>query len=603
MRELEGEAVAIDIETTGLTWKDRMLVISLAKRGQGRRVKTLVLNTGYEQRANLFGIAFGDSADVRDREIRPLSIPEAREEFQNFIKGASVLIFHNGSFDIPYIVRSTIMTREELDQYIIFDTMVWARCTGSHESVSLENLLIDFKIKTDLEWGKTKDLRKNIENLPYDQVKSYAALDADYTLRLSEKIIPKVLEIYEDDLVTEESDWVKLISLMRVDGIQIDLETARQTLSEKKKKFTTMLMDLRSYKIEGPNHRTSILRWVGTIDQTAYLRLTDKGNPSLDDDSLKRLKGGEAAAVVDLILTARHLQKEISTWIEASLDHACSAGRIHPHFIVSGARSNRLTCKEPSAHTIPKELEEVLFTALPGYHLCSWDYEQAELRAGASYSNEQVLVDEFHRGGDPHMATAKRIFGPEADKSARRRAKNCTYSRLYGGGARAYMDQANKGLPRPQWVKKEEAWELLNQHKRALPAIDRTAKQAEQIWISRGYLTVLGGKRVYASKSDLERSYKAFNYLIQPSVAELVKKAMVKIWRTFPDVIMVNQKHDSIYAEIPFDNNFESKCRKIEEIMVEVYPEELRNRTSPPVNMAVDMERDKPGLPYPGENS
>lgn len=590
--------IAIDTETTGLDWNDRLIIISIAKRTNSGKIDTLVLNVGYIQKANRFGLAFGDDADIRDKEITPLTIPEARAAFHAFIGNADTLVFHNGSFDIPFIVRSGILTERELDSYLIFDTIVWARCTAAHESVSLVNLAGDFNISFNQDWLDMKGKRKKIQQQPYNEVEKYARMDADVTLQIAEKMIPLAIDYYDDGFITEESDWIKLISLLRVRGIQTDMDAVNRILAEKKKQLAELLFQLRSYRIEGPNHRTSILRWIGIIKQTSRLLDTEKGNPSINEESLRGLTG-EAVSVVRLILQARHIEKEISTWVESPLNHACSAGRLHPHFMVSGAKSNRLTCKNPSLHTIPKELEPVLFSARPGYRLASLDYEQAELRVAASYAQELALVNAFHNGDDPHMATAIRIFGLTAGKEERRKAKNCNFCSIYGGGALALMSQANKGVPTTDRITEEEAWEILDEHKKALPQIAKCQKRATRVWEARGYLSVLGGKRVYASQYDLQKSYKAFNYLIQPSVAELVKKAMVRIWKELPEVLIVNQKHDSIYFEIPDDNKFDERVEQIKKTMIEVYPEELSNRTSPSVIMAADMEINKEGLPLP----
>jgi DNA polymerase-1 len=402
-------------------------------------------------------------------------------------------------------------------------------------------------------------------------------------------------------LLEEESEWVKLIALMRVDGIQINPQAVKAILAEKKKEHTELLKELMSYGINGPNHRTSIARWVATLGQTSKLKITEKGNPSYDEESLGRLTG-EAVPIVKLILEARRIEKEISTWIEAPLDHADQAGRIHPSFMVSGAKSNRLTCKNPSAHTFPKSMEDVLFTARPGYRLVVKDYKAAELRIAASFANERVLVDEFQKeNADPHMATARLIFGPQATEEDRRKAKNATFSRNYGAGVRKFVDTCNKGRKTKDQISLEKGEEIYQAHKAKMSGITRTSKQAERTWKIRGYLKVLGGKRVYASKEDLERAYKAFNYLIQPSVAELIKKAMIRIKREVDGVILVSQKHDSIAMELPDDETLDAKLAQIDAIMVGEYPQYMRDMTEPPVLMAVDLEANRPGLPYPTE--
>ena len=597
---MDDRIIAVDIETTGLDWHDRVICISMARRGP-EGIETMCLNLGYEQRANLFGLINGPDVDIRDKEINPLTIPEAREAFHAFAREGTLMVFHNGSFDIPYIVRSGILTRQELVDWDLFDTMVMARCTGPHESVALDVLVIDFEIDVESTWFEMKDVRGKLLSQPWDKVKRYAELDADYTLQIAEIMIPLARSIYDNEFLEEESNWLTLCSLLRLNGIQTDMESVNKKRSELKLEILDLHRELMSYRIRGPNHRTTILKWIQSIDQTSRLNITKTGKDSLDEPSLKRLSG-IAVPVVKLILESRHKEKELSTWVELPLTHAGPDGRIHPMFTVSGARSNRLSCSHPSAHTIPKSLEDVLMTARPGYRLVAYDLGQAEMRVAASYAVELSLAREFAKpDADPHTANAIRIFGAErarTDPKARRKSKNVFFAKIYGGGVRAFLQQANKGVDPQDWITPEEAKETLEFFSKALPKIISTSKSAESVWINRGYLVVLGGKRLYASKSDLERSYKAFNYLIQPSVAELVKKSMIKIWQTFPEneVLIVNQKHDSVFFEIRDDDQFETRCSRIQSIMEDAYPEDLSNRTDPPILMKAERETNRAGL-------
>ena len=597
---MKDRIIAVDIETTGLDWGDRVICISLARQGP-EGIETMCLNVGYEQRANLFGLISGPDVDSRDREIKPLTTPEAREAFHAFARDGSLMVFHNGSFDIPYIVRSGILTREELMNWDLFDTMVMARCTGPHESVALGTLVVDFGIDVESTWFEMKDVRGKLLKQPWDKVKKYAELDADYTLQIAEIMVPLARSMYDEDFLAEESNWLTLCSLLRLNGIQTDMDSVNKKRRELKLEILELHRELMTYRIRGPNHRTTVLRWIQSIDQTSRLNLTKTGKDSIDETSLKKLSG-VAVPVVKLILEARHKEKELSTWVELPLNHAGPDGRIHPMFTVSGARSNRLSCSHPSAHTIPKSLEEVLMTARPGYRLVAFDLGQAEMRVAASYAIELSLAREFAKpDADPHTANAIRIFGAErakTDSKARRKSKNVFFAKIYGGGVRAFLQQANKGVEPEDWISEEEARETLNFFSKALPKIISTSRSAENVWISRGYLVVLGGKRLYASKSDLERSYKAFNYLIQPSVAELVKKSMIEIWQTFPEneVLIVNQKHDSVFFEIRDDDHFSARCDRIKQIMQDAYPEELSNRTDPPILMLAEMELNRAGL-------
>jgi DNA polymerase I-like protein with 3'-5' exonuclease and polymerase domains len=124
-----------------------------------------------------------------------------------------------------------------------------------------------------------------------------------------------------------------------------------------------------------------------------------------------------------------------------------------------------------------------------------------------------------------------------------------------------------------------------------MPGINRTMRSAENVWKSRGYLKVLGGKRVYASNEDLKRAWKAFNALVQSSVAELMKRAMLRVSREIPEAILVNQVHDDIELELPDDHYLDERIKLVKQIMREACPEELKSMVNPRIDLKVDGKR------------
>jgi len=106
--------------------------------------------------------------------------------------------------------------------------------------------------------------------------------------------------------------------------------------------------------------------------------------------------------------------------------------------------------------------------------------------------------------------------------------------------------------------------------------------------MTRGYLLLMGGKRLYASDQDKLRAYKAFNNVVQGSVAEIVKKAMIAIRDTLP-VLLTSQVHDSIEKEVELTDR--TSLPAVKRIMEGVVPSKYMQRVSPPIAMAVDTER------------
>lgn len=78
----------------------------------------------------------------------------------------------------------------------------------------------------------------------------------------------------------------------------------------------------------------------------------------------------------------------------------------------------------------------------------SIDYSGQELRIAANFSGEPTFVNAFMTGGDPHMETAKKIWGPEANKNHRRDAKGANFALQYGGTG--YTLATNLGIPQSE---------------------------------------------------------------------------------------------------------------------------------------------------------
>ena len=525
-----------------------MLTVSMAKKGESG-IETQVLNVGYHQEANLFGL-MGAPMDSRDETIAPLPLPEARRQFREFVGRRDTLVMHNTSFDLPYLYRAGLLEpKKTWTDYQIFDTMVMARATGPHDSVSLDNLCQEIGV-SDPVWERGKKNRAHLEKEAYEDVQVYSGLDARYTLELAFEMWPTAEIFYGPfgcgGLLDEESQWVKLVSELRYYGMHVDQEKIEHMRVDLVQELDGLMEVLTPAKIRGPNHRTSILRWCEQENLLRFLRTTEKGNKSTDNESMQEVatrynnpdtaKTETVRNIAKTITRARSVEKALSTWVAGTLDEMDAAGRVHPLFTASGAVSNRLTCRMPNTQAYPAQYKP--FGARKGYELWSLDWAQAELRLATIYSRESVFAEILATpGADPHMETALLIFGLHATADHRQLAKRANFGSIYGAGWKAIV--------RATGCTEQVAKELLRNHRHLFPMLAKTSKRAEKTWVDRGYLVLMSGKRLYASADDkARRPYKAFNQLIQGAVAETVKRAMIQI-HDLP-VLIANQVHDSI---------------------------------------------------------
>ncbi len=237
---------------------------------------------------------------------------------------------------------------------------------------------------------------------------------------------------------------------------------------------------------------------------------------------------------------------------------------MHASFNQVVAATGRLSSSDPNLQNIPIRTEvgrEIrrAFVAEPGNVLISADYSQIELRLLAHLSEDAGLIEAFRQGADIHVAAAADVFGVAADAvtaEQRDAAKMVNFGIIYG--ITAY------GLARRLGgdVSREQAAEYIGQYKARYPKINEFLDRCIQAAVSDGYVeTILGRRRPIPQ--ILERNPQrralgermAINSVVQGSAADLIKVAMINLYRAlpghFPDARMLLQIHDELVFEAP----------------------------------------------------
>ncbi len=288
----------------------------------------------------------------------------------------------------------------------------------------------------------------------------------------------------------------------------------------------------------------------------------------------KRMAGGRlstAAPILEalakeheiarLILQFRELEKLRSTFVEGLLTAADEQGRVHTTYDQTGTATGRLASSEPNLQNIPVRGEwgkkvRRAFIAPKGYRLLSADYSQIELRILAHLSGDERLCDAFARGEDIHTQTAASVFAiaPEAvTEEMRRKAKVLNFGIVYGISPQGLAQQLN--------ITPEEAQEIIRRYFERFPKvreyIDRTVAFARQHKFVR---TLMNRRRflpdIASDDPRLQEAARraAINTPVQGTSADLIKAAMVTIWRALKerglDAKMTMQVHDELVLEV-----------------------------------------------------
>jgi DNA polymerase-1 len=180
------------------------------------------------------------------------------------------------------------------------------------------------------------------------------------------------------------------------------------------------------------------------------------------------------------------------------------------------------------------------------------------------------MLDAFAHGHDIHAITAARIYHKPLEQvtgDERRKAKTANFGILYGISAFGLAQRLN--IPR------DEAKMLIDGYYATFPQvrdyIDRSIAQARD----KGYVTTLYGRRRMLpdinSRNAVVRSFSernAINAPIQGTAADVIKLAMVRIYRRFRDEGIRSRMILQVHDELNFDV-LPDELERVQHIVIE----------------------------------
>jgi DNA polymerase-1 len=312
---------------------------------------------------------------------------------------------------------------------------------------------------------------------------------------------------------------------------------------------------------------------------------------STDVDVLEILAAQDP--VPEKILAHRKLYKLKSTYVDALPQLVnLETGRLHTHYVQTGAATGRLASNDPNLQNIPIREEEgrrirTAFVPAPGMLFVSADYSQIELAILAYLSQDPILLRAFKEGRDIHRQTASLIFGVPEDQVApdqRRVGKTINFGVVYGMSA--------FGLARSLRIARGDADTFIKTYFQRYEGVDKFLKETIRTAEETGAVrTLFGRRRKISTINSRNRTEKtaaervAVNSPIQGTAADLVKMAMVKLARRLREeglqARILLQVHDEIILEAP-----EDETGRVQRIVREV----MENVTTHPIPLKVQCE-------------
>jgi DNA polymerase-1 len=361
-----------------------------------------------------------------------------------------------------------------------------------------------------------------------------------------------------------EKPLMPRIREMEANGITLDCDELK-VLSEHLH-IEVKKLEKEIYKLAGQEFNVSSPKQLGEVlyeklGLGTKIKKTSTGAKSTNAGELEKLK--DAHPIIDKILHYREMTKLLSTYVDLLPQYVKDDGRIHAHFIQTGAGTGRFACTDPNLQNLPIKSElgqkvREAFVAGKGNVLLSCDYAQIDLRAAAMLSKDENLVEIFKKKIDVHTGTAARVFGVAEDAvtpDMRRKAKAINFGILYGMGVTSLKEGMH--------VERAEAQAFYDQYKATFHRLMDYLEEVKAFAWKHGYTeTILGRRReVPLLKSPLpflraQGERIAINAPIQGTSADILKLAMLDAHEylekenLLDKAKLVLQIHDELVFEI-----------------------------------------------------
>ena len=448
---------------------------------------------------------------------------------------------------------------------------------------------LDDCLKREFDYNMVKGVGAQIEAHTFDDVATYAALDAEWTWKLWKKFEPRLDRDNVRGIFNLEMDVLRVISSMELHGADIDVD-ALQILKDNLElqlettKATIYQLAAKAFNINSVPEKQRLLfssKEVGGRGLRPRL-LTPKGisnseaglapvisDYSVSEPALKVFQGKDA--LVDALLNYSDLNKLLTTYVIPYLGgdivrttggkaktiakkSLLLRGRIHTDFIQYGADTGRFSSRNPNLQNVPNprtingKAIRNLFIAPEGHQLVVADYSQIEPRILSSFSGDRILCQNYLDGVDIYTTIGDTVG---VDRSG---AKTLVLGMMYGIGPEKIATSIG--------VSSKEARDLLDNFSRKFPSISKYKKQVVAETRRRGpvpyALTYMNRRRYLPDMLSPEMGRRAgaerqaFNTVIQGSAADLIKLAMVRAYNLLPDgAAMILTIHDELVTTAP----------------------------------------------------
>lgn len=531
------------------------------------------------------------------------------------------LVFHHGKFDAEKLryapigwsgVGVDLLGNWEWDTQVTAPE-IWPGHTSSLKPTSARLWGVDSTAEAEAikpYLGKKTDPRYDL--VPWEVLGPYAAKDTELTIRLY--YLQQSLTVgFEDEpwaydarLLAQckrEVQVARALYRMERAGIPYDADESRRIGAALTAHKTELEKQL-PFRPTDPAAKTWLF---GELDERGNSRahpisVTSTGAPSLTADVVlqmigKHPEGTEVGDVMRVWAQRGKIATAVKMWYLPYAAGLGADGRLRTCFrqvtrgrgtVDGGTRSGRFSVERINLQAIPHDYRLEVVTAagagfevktprqliglaasrLTGWQQWEFDLAQAELRVAAAWAGCTPMLDALREKRDLHSETTRELFGIELDDPEwghfRQIGKRANFTLCFGAGgdtlARMVLKETGRVMSRYQAQTLVRDWnDLYPQYRQAIRLWQGYADQTGEVPLASVEGFASGRKRRFTPD---EETHKAFNQIVQGSLAEFLKDWLLAAQQICDDAGLglvegigwtgvVLTIHDSIVALLP----------------------------------------------------
>lgn len=484
---------------------------------------------------------------------------------------------------LPFFESETI---EKVGQNLKYDLKVLANYGVSVKGVLFDTMIAHYLINPDMRHnmdilsetylqyspksiedliGKKGKNQKTMRDVPLEDIKEYAAEDADVTFQLKQHFAPILEQTATKKLFEEiEIPLVAVLADMEREGINLDVSFLKQMTGELDIEIKSL--EAKIYETAGEKFNLASPKQLGDIlfDKMkiggAKQKKTKTGQYATGEEVLSYL--ALQSPFVQDILDWRQLVKLQSTYVTALPEQVSpKTGRVHTDYMQTVAATGRLSSNNPNLQNIPirtergRQIRKAFIARDENHTLVSADYSQIELRIIAALSGEENMIKAFREKEDIHKSTASKVFNvslEEVTREHRSHAKTVNFGIIYGVSAFGLSNQTS--------LSRSESKDLIDAYYNTYPKLRAYMNDQVEFAREKGYVQTVLGRRRYLKdinsanavvRGAAERN--AVNAPIQGSAADIIKIAMINIHKKLTSENWKSKMLLQVHDELVFD--------------------------------------------------